>query len=224
MERMVRSPFSQGRYVCSPQIASELSAIGYVFARRIHMATQVPIGVIDTSRGGTTVESWTPDAVLRRAGTKEINDLLADWDRKVADFDPQKDLENRVQSYRNWVKDLEKRGAKVPADQKEPTNLDPGPAMDQNRPGNCYASMIAPIAGFAVKGAIFHQGYNNCFEWGSTNAQRYYQIFGRMITAWRAAFNDPTMPFGIISLPTDAGEPPACARRSIRSHILPMGW
>jgi sialate O-acetylesterase len=188
--------------VCSPKIASELSAIGYVFARRIHMTARVPIGVIDTSRGGTTVETWTPDAVLRKTGTKEVNDLLSLWDHKVADFDPQKDLENRVQQYRNWVKDVEKRGEKVPADQKEPSAVELGPAADQNRPGNCYAGMIAPIAGFAVKGAIFHQGFNNCFEWGSANAERYHQILGRMITAWRAAFNDPNMPFGIISLPT----------------------
>ena len=37
--------------VCSPEIARQLSAIGYVFARRIHMAAEVPIGVIDASRG-----------------------------------------------------------------------------------------------------------------------------------------------------------------------------
>ena len=192
--------------VCSPQVARELSAIGYVFARRIHMASQIPIGVIDTSRGGTTVETWTPAPVMRTIDTKEVKDLLAEWDRKVADFDPKMDLEKRVQNYRNWVKDQEKRGQKIPADQKAPTDLNPGPAADPNRPGNCYASMIAPIAGFAVKGAIFHQGFNNCFEWGSANAERYHQIFGKMITAWRAAFNDPNMPFGIISLPT-AGKP-----------------
>jgi sialate O-acetylesterase len=34
----------------------------------------------------------------------------------------------------------------------------------------------------------------------------YYQIFGKMITAWRSAFNDAQMPFCIVSLCT-AGEP-----------------
>ena len=82
---------------------------------------------------------------MRTIDTKEVKDLLAEWDKKMADFDPQKDLEARVQNYRNWVKGMEKRGEEVPADQKEPTDLNPGPAMDPNRPGNCYASMIAPI-------------------------------------------------------------------------------
>jgi len=62
--------------------------------------------------------------------------------------------------------------------------------------------MIAPIAGMAVKGAIFHQGYNNCFD-GSEGGLMYYHIFPKMITAWRAAFNDPEMAFGILSLCTE---------------------
>ena len=45
--------------VCSPETVPNLSAIGYVMARRIYLVTRVPIGVINTSRGGTTVEAWT---------------------------------------------------------------------------------------------------------------------------------------------------------------------
>ncbi len=191
--------------VCSPKIARELSAIGYVFARRLHMAAQVPIGVIDASRGGTTVETWTPTPVLKKIETKEVKGLLAEWEKKVAEFDPQKDLQKRVENHHNWVKNMKKQGREIPKGRTVPNDLRPGPAMDQNRPGNCYASMIAPIAGLAVKGAIFHQGFNNAGG-GSAGADMYYQIFAKMITAWRDAFKDPQMPFGIISLCT-AGEP-----------------
>jgi sialate O-acetylesterase len=191
--------------VCSPEVVRELSAIGYVFARRLHMAAQVPIGVIDASRGGTTVETWTPMPVLQKIDTPEVGAWLTEWDQKVADFDPQKDLEKRVESHHNWVKNMKKQGKEIPKNRSVPTDLRPGPAMDQNRPGNCYASMVAPIAGLSVKGAIFHQGYNNAGG-GSAGADMYYQVFGKMITAWRNAFNDPQMPFGIISLCT-AGDP-----------------
>ncbi len=191
--------------VCSPEIARELSAIGYVFARRLHMAAQVPIGVIDASRGGTTVETWTPTPVLKKIETKEVKGLLAEWEKKVAEFDPQKDLQKRVENHHNWVKNMKQQGREIPKGRTVPNDLRPGPAMDQNRPGNCYASMIAPIAGLAVKGAIFHQGFNNAGG-GSAGADMYYQIFAKMITAWRDAFKDPQMPFGIISLCT-AGEP-----------------
>jgi hypothetical protein len=38
--------------------------------------------------------------------------------------------------------------------------LQAGPALDMNRPGNMYASMLSPLIGLPVKGAIWHQGYN----------------------------------------------------------------
>ena len=191
--------------ICSPSAVHELSAIGYVFARRIHMAAQVPIGVIDASIGGTTVETWTPTPVLESIGTAEVQAKLTDWEKKVAEFDPQKDLETRIQQHHAWVENRKKRGEAIPPERQLPSDLRPGPAWDQNRPGSCFNNVIAPIAGLEIKGAIFHQGYNNALGAGSAGAAMYYQIFGEMISAWRRAFNNADMPFGIISLCT-AGE------------------
>lgn len=188
--------------VCTPEIAKELSAIGFVFARRLRMATQVPIGVIDASRGGTTVETWTPDSTLRKMDSKLVEKLLAEWDQKVSDWDSQEDLDNRVERFLQKVARFKKEGREMPPNETKPTDLRPGPADDQNRPGNCYASMISPLAGLQVKGAIFHQGYNNCFN-GTAGAEMYRQVFPKMIEAWRAAFNDPKLPFGILSLCTE---------------------
>ncbi len=187
---------------CSPEIVRELSAIGYVFARRIHMASQVPIGVIDASRGGTTVETWVPDAVLRKIDSPQLSGVLQEWDQKVATWDSQADLDGRIQSHRQKVERFKKEGRPMPANETQPTDLRPGPAMDQNRPGNCYASMIGPLAGLQIKGAIFHQGYNNCFN-GTPGTIMYRHVFPEMIASWRAAFNDPQMPFGILSLCTE---------------------
>jgi sialate O-acetylesterase len=187
---------------CSPEIARELSAIGYVFARRIHMATQIPIGVIDASRGGTTVETWTPDPVLRKVESEQVRTLLAEWDKKVSAWDAKADLDARIAKHSEKSARFEKEGKEMPTNEQEPSDLRPGPAMDQNRPGNCYASMISPIAGLSIKGAIFHQGYNNCFN-GTQGATMYQQLFPEMIKSWRAAFNAPEMPFGILSLCTE---------------------
>ena len=197
--------FRQGYWdVCTPETVGEMSGIGYVFARRIHMATQVPIGVVDMSRGGTSLVSWTPTDVLKSIETPEVKDTLAEWDRKVADFDAQKDLEKRTKQYNDWAARMKADGKPIPADRKAPTDLQPGPAMDMNRPGNMFASMLAPIAGFPVKGAIWHQGYN---ESAQANGHKLYaRVFPETIKAWRAAFNDPTMPFGIITQETQ-GEP-----------------
>jgi len=184
--------------VCSPDTVREFSAIGYVFGRRLHMASRAPIGLIDASRWGTTVEAWTPLTVLKAMDSEVVRAQLAEWEEKVTGWDAQRDLDQRIERYNQRMADLKKQG-KSPAG-NPPSDLRPGPETNQNYPGNCYASMIAPIAGFAVKGAIYHQGFNNS---RADAATFYYQVFPGMISAWRAAFSDPTMAFGIISLCTD---------------------
>lgn len=45
--------------VCSPKTISGFSAVAYFFGREIYKATNIPIGLINTSRGGTNAEAWT---------------------------------------------------------------------------------------------------------------------------------------------------------------------
>jgi sialate O-acetylesterase len=191
--------------VCSPETIKEFSAIGAVFGRRLFMATGVPIGLIDASIGGTTVETWTPEAVMRGIDAPETKDMLAEWDARIAAYDAQDDLRKQIANYEKQQQKRAAEGKPLPADSKPPSALRPGPVADKNRPGHCYAGVIRPLEGLAVTGAVFHQGFNNCFG-GSAGARMYYQVFGRMIAAWRAAFNDPELPFCIMSLCT-AGDP-----------------
>jgi sialate O-acetylesterase len=100
--------------VCTPEIARELSAIGYTFARRVHLASQVPIGVIDASRGGTTAEAWTPLANLRQLEEPHVREKLADWDLRLAAWDAQQDLQRRIDEHRRWVEKQQAAGKPVP--------------------------------------------------------------------------------------------------------------
>lgn len=45
--------------VCTPDTAPSFSAVGYHFARVLHARLGVPVGLINTSWGGTRVEAWT---------------------------------------------------------------------------------------------------------------------------------------------------------------------
>ncbi len=201
--------------ICTPDTVKEFTAIGYIFGRRVHMATQVPIGLIDTSIGGTTVETWIPRSVLDQIQGKETRAKLKEWQDKIASYDAQADLQNRITNYERRKQRLADQGNPLPEDSQPPSDLRPGPVADKNRPGYCYASVIRPLEGLHVKGAVFHHGFNNCFE-GSAGARMYQQVFGHMITAWRAAFNSAHMPFCIVSLCT-AGEP-----QTLERYLEPM--
>src|SRR5262252_9019208 len=43
----------------------DFSAVGYFFARELHRALGVPVGIIDASWGGTPVEAWTSVEALQ---------------------------------------------------------------------------------------------------------------------------------------------------------------
>jgi len=186
-------------FVCSPETVHRFSAIGYVFGRRLHLATKIPIGLIDTSVGGTTVQAWTSRAAL--SALPEAAPLLKEWDEKIAAFDPQKDLQERIE---RWERDTEKRKAEGREPAPKPEDLRPGPAFDRNNPGASYNGMIAPFAPFAVKGAIFNQGYNNAL--GDARPALYAKCFQAMIEDWRRTFRDENLPFGIVEL-TAGGQP-----------------
>jgi sialate O-acetylesterase len=50
----------EGRWlVCSPQTAPDFTAVGFFFARALHLARGVPVGLIHSSWGGTPAEAWT---------------------------------------------------------------------------------------------------------------------------------------------------------------------
>ena len=101
--------------------AMDFSAIAYLFAKQISDSLQVPVGVIDSSWGGTPAEAWTPFpylkdikgfepevAALERSGfTKE--GLQADYERRCAEWEKEllkSDIvfdKGRLQSGDRWA-------------------------------------------------------------------------------------------------------------------------
>ncbi|MEO8254622.1 MAG: sialate O-acetylesterase [Flavobacterium sp.] len=56
---------SEGWKICSPLTAEQFSAVAYLFGRELHQHYKVPIGLIETTWGGTTAETWTSTEGLK---------------------------------------------------------------------------------------------------------------------------------------------------------------
>ena len=56
---------TSGWKICSPENAGEFTAVGYYFGRKLHNELNVPIGLINTTWGGTIVEAWTSSDSLK---------------------------------------------------------------------------------------------------------------------------------------------------------------
>src|ERR1051325_9505197 len=83
---------TQGAWsVCSPASAGSFSAVAYFFARRLHKELGVPVGLLDSSWGGSCIEAWiSEEAMARDTETKEIvanfRKNLANVDEAMADY------------------------------------------------------------------------------------------------------------------------------------------
>jgi len=58
----------------SPETAGGLSATAYFYARALHDKLHIPIGILQSSIGGTPAESWTSEAYLKQLG--DFNEVI----------------------------------------------------------------------------------------------------------------------------------------------------
>lgn len=77
-----QTDISGGRWkVCDTGNVKEVSAVAYYFARKIHLDQKVPVGIIQSTWGGTPIEAWTSREILLTSPiTREktlSNDTLA---------------------------------------------------------------------------------------------------------------------------------------------------
>ena len=61
--------------VCSPETAPDFTAVGYFFAQKISSELNIPVGLINTSWGGTHSETWTSREGFE--GSDEFKSMIA---------------------------------------------------------------------------------------------------------------------------------------------------
>ena len=61
---------------CNPLTVGDFSATGYFFARKMHEALDIPIGIIEANKGGSRVESWLTKENLEKY-TSDPTDSVA---------------------------------------------------------------------------------------------------------------------------------------------------
>lgn len=186
-------------FACSPSTVATFSGLGYIFGRRIHLASQIPIGLIDASLGGTTVEAWLSPTTLNKM--PENKALVKQWNDKEAAYDPVEDLKTKITNWEKRSLVLKSQGLEPAPKPVEPSVR---PSLDRNFPGSSYTGMVAIIGGLTVKGVLFHQGYNNAL--GDSRPALYALNYKALINDWRALFNNKNLPFGVMEL-SAGGEP-----------------
>ena len=161
----------------TPETVGGFSAVGYFFGRELHLDLDVPIGLIATSWGGTTIESWISQGAAKNSET-------FDWLNK--DWMP--DVESQGEAMLNYY---DRSISPRPEAPKTKRNLRNNPLV----PSFNYNAMIAPLWQFGIKGSIWYQGESN-----ASRAYQYRDLMKTMIVDWRDQFDQGEFPFFIVQL------------------------
>lgn len=87
--------------VCSPETAGEFTAVGYFFARELYNKLKVPVGLINTSWGGTMVETWISREAFEN--NDEFKSMISQM--KVLDLDSL--TKQRMESSNKKIKSMQ---------------------------------------------------------------------------------------------------------------------
>jgi len=96
-----------GRWdVCSPTNIADFSAVAYFFAREVHEKTNIPIGLIHASWGGTVAEAWMDMEALR-----PFPDLYTEA-KAVSEGEDSPEWEQAQEKYAQWLENALQRESK----------------------------------------------------------------------------------------------------------------
>jgi sialate O-acetylesterase len=175
----------------TPATAGKFTAVGYFFGRSLYQKLNVPVGLINSSWGGTAVEPWiAPDAyranpAIGQAFAKQEKSPQATA-AQIAEYEA---------ALAAWNK------AKADAKTAKETFTTPAPKAPAGLPGPRTAAglnngMIAPLVPYALRGVIWYQGESN-----AGHADQYAPRFAALITGWRQQFGQGDFPFYWVQLP-----------------------
>lgn len=172
--------------VCTPETAAGFSAVAYFFGRDLQEHEKgVPIGLIDTSWGGTPAMTWMSAG---GAGFLGQGSLFTNGAGMIADQGATDEIKANLAAQ----DEADKAAGRTPVPHAKFT--------DRNsswNPAALYNGMLAPYTKYAIRGAIWYQGEA---DQSMPYAPYYGRIFGGMIQDWRRQWAQGDFPFLFVQL------------------------
>jgi sialate O-acetylesterase len=173
----------------NPGNIGQFSAVGYFFGRHLHQVLKVPVGLINTSWGGTRVEAWTSRESLEERPCAA--QMLSDWDGIRQSWNATAENARHEVAKAEWqaqVQKIRKDNAALPADKQVKPPPAPRPPDDPNKtphhPAVLFNAMVAPLIPYSIQGAVWYQGESN-----QKRAFQYQELLPNMINDWRTRWN-----------------------------------
>ena len=200
----------------NPDTAKGFSAVAYFFARDLRSKLKCPVAILHSSWGGTPAQAWVSMEALR--DEPPLAAQVKKWDEALPKHQDVLAHPEWITAYQQELKQWQSEvapafsaamkeynasksaGPKPTPARPEPSNPDPmgmpSPSARPGTPSVIFNAMIAPLAPYAMRGAIWYQGEAN----GSAGLE-YRTLLPRLIGDWRNHWHQGDFPFLFVQLP-----------------------
>jgi len=178
----------KGWSVCTPETARNFSAAAYFFARDLQEHQHVPIGLIDSTWGGTPAEAW-----VSLTGIGSDAALMPVFAARAARMS----TEANAQRLDELDREAKAQGKITPVRGYHPNPL-------SYRPAALFNAMIAPFTPLPIKGVIWYQGETNS---KLNTVELYNRLFSALIQDWRRQWGQGDFPFLFAQISAYASTP-----------------
>ena len=201
---------------CNPESAAETSVVAYNFGKKLHLALNVPVGIIQEAYAGTPIEGWMPWEVQQDIAQSKEQKAEMDKSAKRQLDGKGESREKSLAAFNQEMTDYNKQVAAGETMKSKNRELKPPyikkPAdLGNQYPANIFNAMIYPIRPYGIKGAIWYQGERNSKT--VPQAVAYGEQLKRLISYYRSSWHELSggnvakdFPFFFTQLPS--WEPP----------------
>lgn len=176
-----------------PENSMRFSAVAWFFGRRLVAELGVPVGMMNSSWGGSRIEPWFADEGL--AEVPDLADMKQYREARMPGSPAyQEAMRRHLASTRAWLESAERAmhgNRPLPAQPPAPPTLPIG----HNQAMGTYQAMIHPLAPYGLRGFLWYQGESNVGE-----GLQYTLKMQALIHGWRLRFEAPQAPFLFVQL------------------------
>ena len=187
--------------ICNPENIKDFSAVAFIFGRELYKNLNTPIGLIQSTWGGTHAESWTKMSVMENdpVYSELVKDFYTSRDNYPADL---KKYEEEFAKYEALK--LNDNTIKAP---KKPQGINHNKALS-----TLWNGMIYPLVPYTIKGTIWYQGESNSIRY-----QDYTHVFTNMINSWRSEWKQGDFPFYFVQIAPHYKQPPQIREAQLKT-------
>ncbi|MCA9053677.1 MAG: sialate O-acetylesterase, partial [Planctomycetaceae bacterium] len=185
--------------ICSPQTVGGISATAFFFAREIERELKAPVGIINSSVGGTPIDSWISEDAQRES--PDLRELFSQIEASRKNFDAVKEAaryEAQLSKWKEAAKAARAAGTPVPRAPRDPV-------AQFEKKANCgglYHGKVAPFIRYGFRGALWYQGEANSTP---ERAGWYQHQLPLLVNDWRTRHGGGEFPFAWVQLPNYRG-------------------